>query len=785
MRSFPSASLRRLERWLLRLFACACRFPRTTLLVLCAWTVGSFVALPRLSTVVSVSDLLDEGFESLADFQTLQRDFGLGETALVLFQRKDAAPLEAHDLCAVSKTIREFLGTSPDVKSVRSPFDTRRAMLSDNRLLYPPYVSLACEAGAHLGPLDRALVEEGAREPAVGVFPGGPLTPLYKSVYGPAFVDSKGTRLLAHVEFEDAKGRARMGRFDPQHVRALQARLDANVPGFLKVSVSGLARHQEQLLKGIEDDRFLNIAAVALLLGIARVLSGRFLGGLLLVATLLVTGVLVYGTMALAGGSVDMLTNGLFILLSVATLQDFLFLADDLRRRPVSAWHGSFRRLITPSFFTSLTTVIGFGSLIATEPVIIRTFGAYAALGVTCEWILVFLGLPALLTLFPRLRVWSAPVNGKAQKQIHRLAAYVPSKRVVVAALAVVPFAGAGLIFLKAGDSPLEAFPSSHPHRQTMMEIRDAFGFETEVSLVFPVFQGAAGAAFHTASSRAMEALKARPEVGALISPWEVQDTFTAGLPEGHAALALRTVRKDDAAKRLFVLSAAAQKSDALMQNDGAVEKARALVLLADSSSEAVEALQAVVKQECPRKECALVGEAVAFADFTRQVTQALIESLFVGLALATIVLVALGIALRQKQGMSLLVASLWGPLVTVGLLPLLPVRINFVTCIFASVVVGLAGDNAVQYWFASRSRSIHAGLDARGDASIQMGLCMVLASLLLCFSSFVPPRVLGLLLALSFVLMTAGDLFLARGLLAWGHTRRIALPLPIANRDR
>jgi hypothetical protein len=61
----------------------------------------------------------------------------------------------------------------------------------------------------------------------------------------------------------------------------------------------------------------------------------------------------------------------------------------------------------------------------------------------------------------------------------------------------------------------------------------------------------------------------------------------------------------------------------------------------------------------------------------------------------------------------------------------------------------------------------------------------MVLASLLLCFSSFVPPRVLGLLLALSFVLMTAGDLFLARGLLAWGHTRRIALPLPIANRDR
>jgi hypothetical protein len=52
------------------------------------------------------------------------------------------------------------------------------------------------------------------------------------------------------------------------------------------------------------------------------------------------------------------------------------------------------------------------------------------------------------------------------------------------------------------------------------------------------------------------------------------------------------------------------------------------------------------------------------------------------------------------------------------------------------------------------------------------MGLCMVVGTAPLFLSVFTPPRVLGLLLAASFLLMTLGDLFLLRGLLAWKERR-------------
>jgi predicted RND superfamily exporter protein len=117
-------------------------------------------------------------------------------------------------------------------------------------------------------------------------------------------------------------------------------------------------------------------------------------------------------------------------------------------------------------------------------------------------------------------------------------------------------------------------------------------------------------------------------------------------------------------------------------------------------------------------------------------------------------------------------VATLWGPVVTVGLLPLLPFHVNFVTSVFAAVVVGVAGDNAIQYWFAARRRPLEEGIDQRSEGSLQMGLCMVVGTAPLFLSVFTPPRVLGLLLAASFLLMTLGDLFLLRGLLAWKERR-------------
>ena len=90
----------------------------------------------------------------------------------------------------------------------------------------------------------------------------------------------------------------------------------------------------------------------------------------------------------------------------------------------------------------------------------------------------------------------------------------------------------------------------------------------------------------------------------------------------------------------------------------------------------------------------------------------------------------------------------------------------NFVTCVFAAVLVGLAGDSGIQFLFASRHGSIDEGMRCKGVGSVQMAFLAATASLAYLKSDFAQPRILGLLFASGFLCMLIGDLWLLRGFL-------------------
>jgi predicted RND superfamily exporter protein len=130
-------------------------------------------------------------------------------------------------------------------------------------------------------------------------------------------------------------------------------------------------------------------------------------------------------------------------------------------------------------------------------------------------------------------------------------------------------------------------------------------------------------------------------------------------------------------------------------------------------------------------------------------------------------VLFVLLVAARQRGKLPVLLASVWGPAAMMALLWALRVPLSFLTCIFASVLVGMTGDNVIQYLFATRSERIEQGIQRRGGASILVAVSMAVACLVFTGSAFVPSRRLGALLALGFLLGLAGDLWILRGLLA------------------
>ena len=148
----------------------------------------------------------------------------------------------------------------------------------------------------------------------------------------------------------------------------------------------------------------------------------------------------------------------------------------------------TYREVGMATFLTSVTTAIGFATLMTSSIMPIREFGTFTALGVILAFLLAFTLLPAVLLLVP------TPVQAKSTENeaswyplLHRLLRWVLHNRRRIpwyfAALLVV---GAfGMAQLKVNNFLLEDWPEDDPQKQDYYWFEDHFGgvrgFEMEL----------------------------------------------------------------------------------------------------------------------------------------------------------------------------------------------------------------------------------------------------------------------------------------------------------------
>ncbi len=80
--------------------------------------------------------------------------------------------------------------------------------------------------------------------------------------------------------------------------------------------------------------------------------------------------------------------------------------------------------------------------------------------------------------------------------------------------------------------------------------------------------------------------------------------------------------------------------------------------------------------------------------------------------------------------------------------------------------MVGLAGDNAIQY-LMTPDENMEVGIESRARASIMVTLVMIMASGLFLVQILRPMKILGMLFILGFTINLIGDLFGLKGLLS------------------
>jgi predicted RND superfamily exporter protein len=442
-----------------------------------------------------------------------------------------------------------------------------------------------------------------------------------------------------------------------------------------------------------------------------------------------------------------MLSTGLFLMLAVAAIEDFFFVSWEQLARG-APWRRAIRVLLLPGALTSLTTLVGFASLCTSELGIVRRFGLWGAVGAALEWVATFVVLPALLRVAPRFGSFTDRARSLSPRLAERLVSGALPRSVARAALLVLALGAWGALHLDFGDSPEAWFSRAHPFSETGRYAGATRGWVAQIYVVFP---GDASPAEVAAWSRRIAAL---PGVAQVLDPGTVLASWTGGDRLAPFELASE-----------IAPSGAGGSSAQAGALTGRAGRMRAAVFLSDVRLSTVIAVRDAVVRMFPEGDGFPAGDLVSYAEFSDVVPRTLLHSLATCLVLVGLLIWLLFRAVGLGGGLQAVLASAFGPAAALSATWAAGIQVSFVTAVFASVLVGLTGDNAVQFACAARSGSIRGAIARRGGAAALVTLVMALCALTFLGSAFVPPRTLGLLLAGGLVAAMVGDVWILRGL--------------------
>lgn len=700
---------------------------RMSVIIFLGLLFALLIAFKPLPVYITVDKLINKSFETSQDYFRLKDEFKLGTNALVIFQKEDSYFFEK-DLCSVRKWAVSMPIQIPILKNSFSPLFLRKAeyVKGENgfdQLLFKNIVTLNCDS-------------------AISV-PFSPLVTIEQTPWAKLLSSSDHRDFLHEFNLED-RGEP---DFEVKTVPAATEQLMKSAPPF-KTFWLGDASYQYFMAKGLAFNNALNGIIALIVLVLFRCFFGTWMSGFIFIVTLLYSSLILFALMSLTNTPIDILNNSLVLLLTVSSLGDFAFLSHHQTYNISSNehWLISFKKLITPSFFTSFTTFIGFVSLCTSDIDVIRRLGLWAGVSGAIEWIAVMLVLPPFLKVILKDKSWVNKEKTINILPLHLLEHIRPSRRMSILSLSLIVLLPFTFHRILISDVPAQLFKKNNPFRIGIDYLYKTRGFKGDVSLIFN------NKTNENFNRSVIEKLRVHPNVARIDSPYEIKQYLLKDLTIEQKALVEDGLKSTTQYQRFF--------SD---------RRARAIVYLKEIEMKDMNIMRHFVSNTlCSNSECALAGALVAYADFSQMVPNTLLDSFLLSLVLVFICLLGLAHYTGNLKKFPLLFAtSLWGVAITLILIAGLQIRVNFVTCVVVSILVGMTGDNTIQYILGSMDsgEKLENGIKERSGGSVITTFIMMTCSLIFLFYYFEPPRIFGGLLIFGFLASLAGDLWLLQGL--------------------
>ncbi len=727
-RNLALGLVRRLHLTLLKIHRFSIKKPKTTLIFLSLFLLSSFVPLKSLKMLISIDDLIDPDFHTYEQLNELKDRFLSQDEIGIIISRKDGLIPNKSEMCGLLHWIQKQADTRSDLNAIVSTLGLSWPTETHAKFRTLPMLNIDCTNTL----------------PESEVITAG-MAQITKSPWRGTLTSQKGTD-LAILIYPDARKQASiLGTFNPLLVEELQKSFQEIVlqkHPHLKAIWIGDGIFQYHLHKGYETMPGLNMLMGFLLIIFLRLFLGTLLSGGLFLSVVTCITLPIYAGMALANHPIDVLSSSLSLMIFISSLEDFIFLSYFSQKY---GWRKGFRRLILPSFFTSLTTVIGFGSLAFADLDMIRRFGLWAAASAALEWVFMLVALPALLKAIPRLQKWTRPekaVHFKFFNLNHRKA----PRLVTWLALLAFPIGLWATQKLYVSDSPIRLFRSDHPARQAAREIKKTRGWQGTASLVFSDHEN------KEFNQSVLKTVETWPLVSQIEDPYTINSYLTNDLSPSMGAYFTELIKDNTLGHRLG-------------PDDRGVS--RSLLYLRDLDISNINPMRKKIADLCPNQKCWLAGSVVSYGELGERVLSSLYKSLGGSLVLVSLVLLFLCLAFNKSSFFPLFISAMWGPAALLCVFYFFNIPIYYILSMVASILVGLTGDNAIQFLlFFKKNTTLNHSVNKIGTASLLVTCGTVLATGVFFFGYFDPMRTLGLLMMLGVFLSAFGDIWLLKGLL-------------------
>ena len=556
---------------------------------------------------------------------------------------------------------------------------------------------------------------------------------------------------------------------------------------FDEIHAAGKAIGQAFYVEQIKNEFALFMAiAILLIITVLLLIYRSFWGTAVPLVVVLLSVIWLLGLMSLVGKSIDIMTTLLPLVLFVVGVSDVIHLLsrffEEIRAglSKQDAIKTAYKRVGAATFLTSLTTALGFLTLLTSGVKPVRELGLYAAIGVFIAFFLAFSLLPAILSIsaVPKL-AHKEPSTVMWNRLVSKLFRFSISNRktIVVASLVLMAVSLVGISNIRIDNYLLEDVAEDDPIRKSFMYFEENFAGVRPFELQMTIVDSSINALNPEAIEDMLKVesyLKNEYGVGFLSSPLNILRSANQALNGGLDSAYLIPESDSDLKKATVLVSRLSKRPEfaALMSSDK--KYVRFTGKIQDRGGRVTKAKDDELRNYFDQEKALdySVVDLTGMSLLIDKNNETLSSNMMSGLLFALMVVaIIMGFMFGSVRiAIISLVPNIIPLLMVGGFMGLTGIDLKISTSVIFGIAFGIAVDDSIHYLIKYRQelKKGRSNIYALKRTSISTGKAIILTTIVLCMgfvslsaSDFTSTFYVGVLITIALASAVAADLIL------------------------